>query len=129
MQCWANYGAPRIWKYRPGPMSAAEKGVFLCGLVLVWGYPLVFLVSGKQWFLLVVFVLSSLGFFMTLKLFLCTQCMNFACPFNAVEDGTRGDFLRRNPIVARAVGSGREKEVTTSVHSVTVARELSREAS
>ena len=22
LQCWANYGSPRLWKYRPGPMTA-----------------------------------------------------------------------------------------------------------
>lgn len=23
--CWANYGAPKLWQYRPGPMSAIEN--------------------------------------------------------------------------------------------------------
>ena len=29
LKCWANYGSPKLWKYRPGPMSLAEKTVFI----------------------------------------------------------------------------------------------------
>ena len=31
LKCWANYGAPKLWKYRPGPMSILEKIVFFSG--------------------------------------------------------------------------------------------------
>jgi hypothetical protein len=106
LKCWANYGAPRLWKYRPGPMSSTEKILFWGGLVAVWGYPLVFLLVGMQWFLLVAFALSSGGFLMTLKTFLCTQCVNFACPLNGVNDEVRNDFFERNPEVATAWGKG-----------------------
>ncbi len=27
LRCWANYGSPTLWKYRPGPMSTAENRV------------------------------------------------------------------------------------------------------
>jgi hypothetical protein len=104
LKCWANYGAPKIWRYRPGPMSLMEKTVLLGGFVIIWGYPLLFLISGLQWFLLIVYGLSVGGFFMTLKIFLCSQCMNFACPLNAVGDEIRRDFFHRNPQVAKAWG-------------------------
>ncbi|MDA3917214.1 MAG: hypothetical protein PF690_09600 [Deltaproteobacteria bacterium] len=39
---------------------------------------------------------------MTLSTFLCSQCMNFACPMNRVKDEVRRDFLKRNPIIAKA---------------------------
>ena len=39
---------------------------------------------------------------MTLKMFLCTQCMNFACPLNGVPDPVRVKFFERNPVVAEA---------------------------
>ncbi len=102
LQCWANYGSPKLWKYRPGPMSFGEKFSFLAGFVIIWGYPLIFLFSGGQWFLLLVYSLTVAGFFMTLKLSFCTQCMNFACPLNAVEGEARQDFFRQNPEVAKA---------------------------
>ena len=102
LKCWANYGSPKIWKYRPGPMDLLEKVVFLSGFAIVWGYPLYFLIIKFQFFLLMVYLITVAGFFMTLKLFLCSQCMNFACPLNAVSDDVRRDFFKQNPEVAKA---------------------------
>ncbi len=102
LKCWANYGSPKIWKYRPGPMSVAEHVVFFSGLALVWGYPLYPLMAGSQWTLLIVYIATVAGFFTTLRMFLCTQCMNFACPLNNVAEPVRNDFFKRNPAVARA---------------------------
>lgn len=99
--CWANHGAPKIWNYRPGPMSAVEKRVFFVGLAAVWGYPLPLLVTGGKWFLLVLYTLTNAGFFLALRLFLCARCMNFACPLNTVDGPTRELFLQRHPQVAR----------------------------
>ncbi len=104
LKCWANYGSPKIWKYRPGPMTLIEKIVFLGGFIVVWGYPLFFLIPGHQWFLLIVYALTVAGFFMTLKTFLCSQCINFACPMNKVQDEVRRLFFERNPDVAKAWG-------------------------
>ncbi len=112
LQCWANYGAPKIWKYRPGPMTVGEKMVFLAGLAVVWGYPLWFLVSGRQWFLLLVYLITTAGFFMTLNMFLCSQCMNFACPLNTVANEVRRAFFKRNPEVAQAWGIDTEDPPT-----------------
>ena len=98
--CWANHGSPKIWKYRPGPMSASENLLFFGGLSVVWGYPLPFLWIGEQWFLFTLYLLINAAFFMTLKLFLCSQCINFACPLNSVDDAARDMFFRLNPSVA-----------------------------
>ena len=98
--CWANHGSPKLWKYRPGPMSALEKLLFFGGLVVVWVYPLPFLWLGGQWFLLALYLLSNAAFFMTLKVFLCSRCMNFACPLNSVGEAVRDEFFSRNPAVA-----------------------------
>lgn len=104
LKCWANYGSPKLWKYRPGPMSFREKFTFLSGFAIIWGYPLIFLFSGNQWFLFLVYTLTVSGFFMTLKMFFCTRCMNFACPLNSVEEGARRIFFGKNPEVGRAWG-------------------------
>jgi hypothetical protein len=104
LKCWANYGSPKIWKYRPGPMTLLEKVIFFSGFSVVWGYPLFFLIPGVQWFLLAAYFLTTAGFFMTLKTFLCSQCMNFACPLNTVQVEVRRDFFKRNPKVAEAWG-------------------------
>jgi hypothetical protein len=102
--CWANYGAPKLWKYRPGPMSLIEKLVFWAGLTVIWGYPLHALIMGEMWFLLVLYILTNAGFFMTLKMFLCARCMNFACPLNSVDQDVRNQFFKCNPSVAQHWG-------------------------
>jgi hypothetical protein len=102
LQCWANYGSPRLWKYRPGPMSVAEKIVFETGLVLVFGYPLVFLLLGAQWLLFAIYLLTVISFSATLRHSYCSQCMNFACPLNLVDEKVRAEFFRRNPVIAQA---------------------------
>jgi hypothetical protein len=102
LKCWANHGSPKLWKFRPGPMSGLEKGLLSGGFAAVWGYPLAFLLAGPQWFLLIVYVVSSAGFFFALKRFLCSQCINFACPLNGVDDAARQAFFARNPTIAGA---------------------------
>ena len=104
LQCWANYGSPRLWKYRPGPMSLTEKVVFATGLALVMGYPLPFLLVGSQWFLLAVYLLTVVSFYLTLQRSYCSECMNFACPLNITSEEVRAEFFMRNPTVARAWG-------------------------
>jgi hypothetical protein len=104
LQCWANYGSPRLWKYRPGPMTAAEKTVFITGLALVMGYPLAFLLIGPQWFLLAVYLLTVVGFYLTLRRSYCSECMNFACPLNLTDEKVRTEFIKRNPTIAKAWG-------------------------
>jgi len=108
LKCWANYGSPKLWKYRPGPMTILEKTIFFGGFAIVWGYPLPFLILSKQLFLLVVYSMITSGFFMTLINFMCSQCMNFACPLNTVKNDVRRDFFERNPDVAKAWSNDRE---------------------
>lgn len=100
LQCWANHGSPKLWKYRPGPMSGLETMGFFGGMILVWGYPLPFLVLLGSWLMLALYLITTAAFFMTLKMFLCSQCINFACPLNSVDQAGRELFFERNPSVA-----------------------------
>ncbi len=104
LKCWANYGSPKLWKYRPGPMNILEKIVFFGGFIIVWGYPLGFLIFGKQFFLLIVYSMTTAGFFMTLINFMCSKCMNFACPLNRVDEKVRNQFFDKNLSVKKAWG-------------------------
>ncbi|MBW2673076.1 MAG: hypothetical protein JRD89_06620 [Deltaproteobacteria bacterium] len=104
LKCWANYGSPKLWRYRPGPMTHIEKVAFFSGFLVVWGYPLLFLLPGAQWFLLIVYVLTTAGFFIMLRRYFCSQCINFACPLNRVDDTVRRGFFERNRGVAEAWG-------------------------
>jgi hypothetical protein len=102
LKCWANYGAPKIWEYQPGPMTLWEKVIFFLGFALVWGIPVFFLIFDLQLFLLTVYLLTVVGFFMTLRTFLCSQCINFACPLNTVDDKVRKDFFELHPEIAKS---------------------------
>ena len=35
LSCWANYGSPKLWSYRPGPTARTEKVLFWGGLAAV----------------------------------------------------------------------------------------------
>ena len=97
LKCWANYGLQKLWKYRPGPLSSAEKLVFYSGLIIIWVYPLFFLVMGRQWFLMSLYIVSSTAAYMSLESSFCSACMNLACPFNSVPEDVREEFFKLNP--------------------------------
>lgn len=104
LSCWANHGSPKLWTYRPGPMSGAEKLVFWIGLIPIWAFPALFLALSGSWALLAAFLAASAGFFVVLRWRNCSQCMNFACPLNRVGEEMKNAFLARNPVVAQAWG-------------------------
>ena len=104
LRCWANYGSPKLWKYRPGPMSGVEKAVFFAGLAFIWGYPMVVSALGGEWIVLVVFAAASVAFAVVLQRSFCSHCMNFACPLNRVGDDVKVAFFAHNPVVAAAWG-------------------------
>lgn len=102
LKCWANYSAPKLWKYRPGPMSKMETFWFYAGLVAVLGYPMIFLLLGGQWLLILMFLMTTVAAGTTLKMVFCTHCMNFACPLNATSEAARQNFFECNPTVNEA---------------------------
>lgn len=107
LKCWANYGSPKLWKYRPGPMSAGEKAVFLGGLAVASLYPVPFAaLSGSYGLLAIYFAFALLDAYM-LRRFFCTRCFNFACPLNRVPESTREQFFACNPVVREAYRKGR----------------------
>ena len=102
LKCWANYGGPKLWTYRPGPMSIKEKAVFLGGMIAVFAYPVPFaVIAGSYWLLAAYLAFLLLGAFM-LRRFLCVKCFNFACPLNRVDAATRELFFQCNATVREA---------------------------
>jgi hypothetical protein len=110
LKCWANYGSPKLWAFRPGPMTILEKIIFFSGLVIIWGYPVPFLMTSGRLFWLLVYLLTTGGFFMTMRAVMCARCMNFACPLNTVNHENRKQFFNNNPSLAE--GWSRAKEQT-----------------
>ena len=108
LKCWANYGMPKLWRYRPGPMSGMEKGIFLAGLILIFGYPLGLFLAFFNWLIAGLYGISVVGAYIYMRRTMCSHCMNFACPLNLVDNDRREAFFKRNPSAAVAWGYKQE---------------------
>lgn len=102
LQCWANYGVPKLWKYRPGPLTRGETSVFLGGLLVIAGYPFAIIAFHREWLLLALLALTVGVMGVMMGRLMCARCMNFACPLNRTDGALRDAFFARNPGVARA---------------------------
>ena len=121
LHCLGNNGAPKPWRYRPGPMNNIEKFIFLAPTILVvfilfpvgtFGYGIWFLVTHYAVYGLIsllgfigVFLacLLSVGTFLyILKVFFCSKCVNFSCPFNTVHKAVVDEYLKKNPVMKEA---------------------------
>ncbi len=98
LKCWANYGAPKIWKFRPWPMTPQEKTILISGFAFVWGYPFFFLFASEAWLMLFLYFCLTTFFFTMLRLKNCVKCINFSCPLNQISPDTKEIFLRNNPV-------------------------------
>jgi hypothetical protein len=102
LKCWANYGSPKPWKYNPGPMSVIEKVVFFAGGLIVFLLPIISAILSGNLILLAVFAVLITACIFVLSRFYCNKCMNFACPFNRVDQAVRDQFFKHNPIISDA---------------------------
>ncbi|MCD6402041.1 MAG: hypothetical protein J7L73_08960 [Anaerolineales bacterium] len=102
LKCWANYGSPKLWRYRPGPMSVWEKTIFFSGLILVFLFPFVLFMIYTKWIFVILQGVAILGAFLSLRRSMCSRCMNFACPLNVVDETIQEGFFARNPRIAEA---------------------------
>ena len=105
LKCWANYGSPKLWKYRPGPMTVMEKFVFKTGALIIFAYPIpfLFLKYGIQSYVLLgLYCISIIVALFLLKKYYCSHCINFACPLNNVDKEVRSKFFAKNQVVKDA---------------------------
>lgn len=119
LRCWALTGSPKIWRYRPGPMSRVEKGIIVGFFSFLMAFPV--LVEGYGIWLLageyatqglyalmgmvgitVATLLAGGQFFLILKYHYCRRCVNFSCPLNRVPKSLVDAYLRRNPVMREA---------------------------
>lgn len=97
LKCWANYGSPKLWKYRPGPMTIMENIIFFAGLVIIFLYPPVIMLLSGQYILTGIYIIYTVIGFYLMKRFMCNKCMNFACPLNTVCEKAKQAFKKKNP--------------------------------
>ena len=101
LKCWANYGAPKLWKYRPGPMNAMEKTVFISGFIILFSSPLIAAICTESYVLLAMYLTLVFLWKFMLKRIYCSHCNNFACPFNNTSIKVKKQFLEQNPNIAK----------------------------
>lgn len=101
IRCWANYGAPKLWKYRPGPLNIFEKFILISGFIIVWGYPAFYMFLSKKWIITALYIISVVVFFAILRAKSCNICINFSCPLNTVDTETKITFLKNNPEIKK----------------------------
>ncbi len=99
LKCWANYGSPKLWKYRPGPMSLSEKIIFYLGFTIILIYPITFFILENSYIFLGLYFVFIILSKLALNKYYCTHCINFSCPLNNVNEEIRNKFFRKNPIV------------------------------
>jgi hypothetical protein len=102
LRCHANYGVIKIWKYQPGPMSKVEKIQFVIGGLLWVGLPFLFLLLGREYLLALIGASAAISGTFLLRRNVCSRCINFSCPMNAVPKRLVGIYLRRNPEIQAA---------------------------
>ena len=102
LHCIANYGSPRLWRYRPEPISYSEKIQLAIGFSLMLGYPFPFLILSEQFILFLLTAVGLMVFFLTLQKYTCSKCVNFSCLLNHVPKEVIDEYLKRNPVMRKA---------------------------
>jgi hypothetical protein len=102
LHCIANFGCPKLWRYRPEPISSSEKIQLAIGFVMVCGYPFPFLILGEQFILLLVTVLGLAVFFLGLQKYTCSRCVSLSCLLNRVPKEVVDEHLKLNPVMRKA---------------------------
>ncbi|MFN8256012.1 MAG: hypothetical protein U0W24_10015 [Bacteroidales bacterium] len=99
LKCHANYGIPKLWKPKPFPMNRCEKAILIAGHVLIWTYPMIFMVYAQSWILFILYCFFVIFFFIMHRWFNCKKCIHFSCPFNAVNELIKNEFLNNNQAI------------------------------
>lgn len=102
LRCHANYGVIKIWKYKPGPISKAEKAQFVVGALIWVAFPIPFMILGREYLLAAIAVTTAVSGTYLLHRNICSRCINFSCPMNSVPKPLVDFYLRRNPEVGAA---------------------------
>jgi hypothetical protein len=102
IHCIANYGSIKLWKYHPEPMKYSEKVQLIIGFIILIGYPLIFLILGRQFIILIFSIVEVIFFFSFLITRRCDRCLNFSCPLNRVKKVVVDTFLKKNLVIKRA---------------------------
>ena len=82
LECIANFGCPKFWKYNPAPINRWEKFQLVVGFGILFGYPIYFSIIGEQYLWAGLTVLGTIVFFVVLGINTFSKCVYFSCLFN-----------------------------------------------
>lgn len=117
LNCNTLYGMPKLWKYRPGPMTKGDKvlqaisGGFVDLFPLfasIYGIVILFINSATlaeraamiSLALITLALLVQVG--MLIKSEVCPKCPNFSCGLNKVPKKLKDAYIKRNPVMNEA---------------------------
>ncbi|WP_455464240.1 hypothetical protein [Candidatus Hodarchaeum mangrovi] len=115
LNCLANHGTIKVWKYHPEPMNLFEKFGFLLGVLFFVFFPFVtelysiatlqaqnILINKILIILAFTSLLGGIYFFYILQKNICPKCVNFSCPLNRVSKELIDIYLKKNPVMREA---------------------------
>ena len=83
-------------------MSWLEKLIFFLGFLIILIPPAVVFGLQNRFWLMGIYLGALFLVFGLLHIFYCSNCINFACPLNAVKKKEREKFFDKNPVVKEA---------------------------
>ncbi|WP_371806698.1 hypothetical protein [Candidatus Lokiarchaeum ossiferum] len=102
LNCPIDKGKMKTGTYNPGPLTISEKIQFLTGFALFAGFPIPFIIIGKLYLVLAIYVALFALWILLIQTKVCNACVNFACPINRVDPKIRAEFMKRNPLIRMA---------------------------
>jgi hypothetical protein len=90
--CLANWGSPKLFKYKPGHISHAGQAPFLGFTSFFLLFPIVYFID--RWEFVLFQLVMAFSFLVTLRHRGCSQCPNFGCILNCVPEEKKEQFLR-----------------------------------
>lgn len=84
IKCMFFWRFPRLFNYRPGPYRFRDKFMTILATIVLLGFPVywLFLEPG----LLIIYVLSLIVFFISVRRNECVRCIHRHCPVNSAPE-------------------------------------------
>jgi len=98
IKCGGHYGSIKLFKYAPTPLNKLEKFCVHATFFPLFGYPLVFLGLGGQWFCFAIAALSTAKWSVDMLKVTCARCVNLECPMNRVPKETAEAYRAANKL-------------------------------
>jgi hypothetical protein len=90
--CLANWGSPKLFKYKPGQISRVGQATFLIFVGFFLLFPIVYFID--RWEFVLFQLTFALIFTVTLRHWGCSSCPNFGCVLNCVDEKSKQRFLQ-----------------------------------